>query len=127
MNIIVWAIQLLLAAMFAMAGYGKISNSKEQHIADRHIKPNNSVVPIRILGVLEWLGCIGITVPWFTGISPVLTPVSAVGFCLIMIAGIVNHTLRKEYNMLPLLAAIFMLSAFVAYARFTQLNGASGR
>lgn len=111
----------MLAAIFILPGYGKISSSKEQHIADGHIKPGQSVVPIRILGVLEWLGCIGIIVPWLTDILPVLTPIAALGFSLIMLAGLVNHTIKKEYKMLPMLAAIFFLSALVAYFRFRQL------
>lgn len=121
MNILLWVIQFLLALIFAMAGYGKISNTKQQHIADRHINAGDSVVPIRILGVLEWLGCIGIIVPWLTGIFPILTPVSALCFCLIMIAGLVNHAMRREYKMLPLLALILILSAVVAFHRYKQI------
>ncbi len=121
MNTALWVIQSFLAAIFIMAGFGKISSSKEQHIASRHIKPGASVVPIRALGVLEWLGCIGIIVPWLTGIAPVLTPVAAAGFCLVMVAGIVVHIVKKEYKMLPMLAVIFVLAAVVAYCRFGQL------
>lgn len=77
MNIVLWIMQIILAAVFAMAGYGKISNTKQQHIADGHIKPEASVIPIRILGVLEWLGCIGIIVPWLTNFFSVLTPIAA--------------------------------------------------
>ena len=122
MNTALWIIQALLAAFFIMPGFGKINNSKEQHIADGHIKPEASVVPIRILGILEWLGCIGIIVPWLTGILPVLTPVSAVCFCLIMAAGLINHTIKKEYKMLPLLIGVLVLAAVVAYFRFGQLH-----
>lgn len=122
MNATLWVMQGLIAAIFIMPGYGKISGSKQQHIADGHIKPGASVIPIRILGVLEWLGCIGIIVPWLTGVAPVLTPAAATGFCLIMTAGIVNHALKKEYKMLPLLAAILVLAAVVAYYRFNQLT-----
>ncbi len=121
MNAVLWIMQFLLAGMFAMAGYGKISNSVQQHIADGHIKPGASIVPIRILGILEWLGCIGIIVPGLTGIAPVLTPVAALGFCLVMIAGIVNHALKGEYKMLPLLSVILLLAATVAYFRFKLL------
>jgi uncharacterized membrane protein YphA (DoxX/SURF4 family) len=122
MNAVLWVMQGLLAAMFVMSGFGKISNTKEQHIADRHIKPGSSVIPIRILGVLEWLGCIGIIVPLLTGIMPLLTPVSAVCFGLIMIAALINHVLRKEYKMLPLLTTILLLAAIVAYFRFSELT-----
>jgi uncharacterized membrane protein YphA (DoxX/SURF4 family) len=122
MNVTLWTMQSLLAVMFAMAGYGKISNTKQQHIADGHIKTEASVIPIRILGVLEWLGCIGIIVPWLTNIFPMLTPIAACCFCLIMAAGIVVHTQKKEYKMLPLLTAILTISFVVAYFRFKQLN-----
>lgn len=121
MNTLLWVLQGLLAAIFILPGWGKISSSKEQHIADGHIKPGASLIPIRILGVLEWLGCTGITVPWLTGIMPVLTPIAATGFCLIMAAGIINHTMGKEYKMLPMLTAVFILAAVVAYFRFKQL------
>jgi|SRR5579871_1388640 len=118
MNIILWVIQGLLSAFFIMPGYGKITGSKEQHVADGHLKPNNSIIPIRILGVLELLGCIGIIVPWLTGILPILTPITAVCFCLIMLAGMFVHTKKKEFNMLPMLIAVFALSATVVYYRF---------
>ncbi len=122
MNIALWIIQSLLAVMFFMAGYGKITGTKQQHITDGHIKPEASVIPIRILGVLEWLGCIGIIVPWLTNIFSVLTPIAAGCFCLIMVAGIFVHTQKKEYKMLPLLTAIFIFSFVVAFVRFKQLN-----
>ncbi|MEJ7658488.1 MAG: DoxX family protein [Hymenobacter sp.] len=121
MNTALWFMQGLLAAFFIMPGFGKISNSKRKHIEDKHIGPEASVIPIRLPGILEWLGCIGIIVPWLTGILPVLTPAAAIGFCLIMAAGIVNHTRKKEYKMLPMLITVLVVAAFVAYYRLSQL------
>ena|SRR6218665_196021 len=122
MNTILWIGQCVLCAVFAMAGWGKISSSKQQHIADGHIQSDASVIPIRILGVLEWLGCIGIIVPSFTGIFPVLTPIAAICFALIMASGLIIHTRRKEYKMLPLLTFILIISVAVAYFRIKQLS-----
>lgn len=121
MNIILWIVQGLLSVFFIMAGYGKITGSKAQHVADGHLKPNNSIMPIRVLGVLELLGCIGIIVPWLSGIAPILTPMAAASFCLIMVAGMFVHITKKEYNMLPMLMIVFILSAVVAYFRFDEL------
>lgn len=120
MDTILWVIQAILALLFIIPAFSKIINSKQQHIADGHIKAGASIVPIRILGVLEGLGCIGITVPWLTGIVPILTPIAALCFCLVMMAGLVIHTLKKEYKMLPLLTIILVLAATVAYWRFRQ-------
>ena len=121
MNIFLWFVQVLLAAFFVLPGWGKISNSRQQHLADGHIKPGASLVPIRILGLLEWLGCFGIILPWLTGILPVLTPIAAACFCIIMLAGMVIHLGKKEYKMLFLLIPVFVLAGVVAYFRFRQL------
>ncbi|RAJ74958.1 DoxX-like protein [Chitinophaga dinghuensis] len=121
MNTILWIIQGLLSAFFILPGYGKITGSKEKHVNDGHLKPNDSIVPIRILGMLELLGCVGIIIPWLLGIAPILTPITATGFCLIMLAGIVVHTRKKEYKMFPMLMIVFILSAVVAYFRFAAL------
>ncbi|MCW3082995.1 MAG: DoxX family protein [Bacteroidetes bacterium] len=118
MNPALWLIQGLLAAFFLIPGIGKVSSSKQKHINDNHIKPGAPVIPVRILGILELLGCVGIIVPWLTGIVPILTPITAVCFCLIMVAGIIVHTQKKEYKMLPMLVTVFMLAFVVAYYRF---------
>ena len=121
MNTVVWVLQVVLAAFFVLPGFGKISGSREKHIADKHIKPGGNLLPIRILGVLELLGCFGIIVPWFTGIAPLLTPVTATGYFLIMLAGMINHTIKKEYKMLPMLLIVGVMAAIVAYCRFAVL------
>lgn len=120
MNTFIWVLQVALAVFFIMPGVGKITGSRESHIADGHIKTDGNLVPIRILGILELLGCLGIIFPWLTGIAPILTPIAAVGFCLIMVAGIINHTIKKEYKMLPMLTAVLIVASLVAYYRFYQ-------
>jgi uncharacterized membrane protein YphA (DoxX/SURF4 family) len=121
MNTLVLIIQGLLALFFIMPGYGKISGSKVSHVANGHLKATSSIIPIRILGILELLGCIGIILPWILGIVPVLTPIAAVCFCIIMLAGMIIHTVKKEYKMLPMLVVVFVLSVLVAYYRFINL------
>ena len=122
MNTSLWVLQVILAAFFIMPGVGKISGSRESHIADGHIKPDGNLLPIRILGVLELLGCVGIILPWLTGVAPILTPAAAVGYSLIMIAGIINHTIKKEYKMLPMLTTILIMASSVAYYRFASIS-----
>jgi hypothetical protein len=114
--------QGLLALFFVMPGITKVSGSKQKHVEDGHLQSDNSIIPIRILGIFELLGCLGILVPWLTGVAPVLTPVTAVCFCVIMIAGVAVHSRKKEYKMLPMLIVVFALSAAVAYFRFASLT-----
>ena len=122
MNTIIWILQVVLASFFIMPGVGKISGSRESHITDGHIKPDGNLMYIRVLGILELLGCVGIIVPWLIGIMPILTPITAVGFCLILVAGIINHAIKREYRMLPMLTAVLVVASLVAYYRFAHIN-----
>lgn len=118
MNTILWIIQGLLSLFFIMPGYGKITGSKNTHVENGHLKPDSSIIPIRILSFLELLGWFGIIFPWLFGILPILIPMAATGFCLTMLAGIFVHIQKKEYEMLPMLIIVFILSAIVAYFRY---------
>ena len=120
MNTELWIIQGLLSAFFIMPGIGKVSSSKQKHFEDGHLKSSDSIMSIRILGILELLGCIGIIVPWLTGIVPLLTPITAVCFCLVMVAGMILHSKKKDYKMLPMLVVVFAFSVLVAYYRFVS-------
>ncbi len=120
MNTALWVIQGLLAAVFLMTGYGKLSSSKKEHIDNGHLKPGDPVAPIRILGILELFGCLGIILPWLTGIAPVLTPVTAVCFCVVMTGALVVHARKKEYKFLPMPVIVIALAAMVAYFRFSS-------
>jgi uncharacterized membrane protein YphA (DoxX/SURF4 family) len=118
LNAALWIVQCLLAALFAMAGYGKLTQTIAQHVADGHLKPGDPVWPLRVLGVLELLGCVGILAPWFVGIAPILTPVAAVCFGLLMAGAFVVHARRREFRFLPLPMLVMAMAAFVAFHRF---------
>jgi len=122
MNIALWILQALLAAFFLMPGIGKLSKSKAQHVSEGHLQAHQSLVPIRILGILELAGCIGIILPWWTGICPILTPITALCFGGIMISGLLLHSRRKEYKMILMLLVVGIIAGIVAYFRFRALG-----
>jgi uncharacterized membrane protein YphA (DoxX/SURF4 family) len=119
MNTALWIIQGLLAAMFASAGTTKLTQSKEKLGKQFPWANDFSMSTIRIIGLSELLGAIGLIVPWLTGIIPVLTPIAAVGFCIIMVlATNMAHLNKKEYKEMAMNIVLFLLAAFVAYGRF---------
>ena len=77
---IMWAIQIFLAVAFGAAGTMKLVRSKAQLAANPHMGWVHSVPEdrIKLLGVAEVLGAIGLVVPMATGIAPILTRVAAV-------------------------------------------------
>jgi uncharacterized membrane protein len=119
MNTMLWIIQGLLAAMFLMAGFSKTFKTKEKLEKQFPWVIDFGLTTIRLIGLSELLGAVGLLVPWLTGILPILTPVSAIGICLIMVlATNLVHLKKKEYQGMATNIVIFLLSAFVAYGRF---------
>ena len=119
MNTILWIIQGLLAAMLAMAGIMKSTQPKEKLSKQLPWVSDFQTGTVRFIGFCEMLAAIGLIVPWLTGIVPVLTPVSALGVCIIMALAVTTvHLKKKEYKEISLNTILFLMAAFVAYGRF---------
>jgi putative oxidoreductase len=119
MNTALWIIQGLLAAMFAMAGTTKMTQSKIKLEKQFPWVNDFSLSTVRFIGVSELVGAIGLILPWLTRVAPVLTPVSALGFCSIMVlATNMVHLKKGEYKGITTNVILFLLAAFVAYGRF---------
>lgn len=123
MNLLLWIMQILLAALFGMAGSMKASSSKEV-IKKRGGKrmawvDSLSEGNVKIIGVLEILAAIGLILPLATGILPWLTPLAAVGLGLTMIGAIILHVQRGDgMSSVMTNVVLLALSGFVAYGRF---------
>lgn len=119
-NNLIWAFQILLALLFAMAAYMKLALPKEKMIEQKKLPPDGNPIPIRVLGFLELLGIIGIILPQFTGIAPILTPITAVCFAVVMIGAFAVHINKQEYKTLPMIIVAFILSVIVAWFRLSN-------
>lgn len=113
MNIALWSIQVLLAALFAFAGGMKLITPIEE-------MTKQIAMPgwfLRFIGGAELLGAIGLVFPWLLGIYPALTPLAAAGLTIIMIGAIVVTLLTGDVvtALMPLVTGLLL--AFVAYGR----------
>lgn len=126
MNIALWIIQGLLAVIFLMAGFMKVSKSKDEvketggermawveDVSDSNLK---------LIGVLEILAGIGLILPQLTGILPILTPLAAVGLILTMIGAMTLHIKRGDgAQAIVMNLVLLLMAAFVAYGRFVLI------
>ncbi len=118
MNTFLWVLQVVLALFFLMPAGMKLLSSKQKLIEKGMVKDGESDIPSRLIGTMELLGSIGLILPMWLNILPILTPIAAIGFCIIMIGAFAVHFGRKEYKQLALPVLIFILSAIVAWYRF---------
>lgn len=118
MNIVLWIVQGLLAVAFLLSGGMKVVAPVE------NLKKNmpwavNILVWIRLLGIAEILGAIGIILPELTHILPWLTIAAAVGLAIVGISAAIFHGVRKEYNTIAPTVILFLLALFVIIGRLT--------
>ena len=123
MNIALWICQGLLAVVFAFSGGCKISMSKQWLVEHGQTGVVFFPLPaIRAIATLELLGVLGIILPWATGIAPILTPLAAGGFALLMVGAAISHAKLREPRNVMTNAFIFAVAVFVVYGRFDAVG-----
>jgi DoxX-like family len=119
MNLALWIIAIVLAVAFAGSGLLNLVRSKEQLVASGFGWAEDfSTSTIRLIGVAEVLGAIGLILPATVHIAPILVPVAAVGLALVMAGAAVVHGRRKEAPMVAINAVLLALAVVVAWGRF---------
>jgi uncharacterized membrane protein YphA (DoxX/SURF4 family) len=109
-----WTAQVLLAALFLMAGSAKLMMPIEA------MQQGPVAFPgwfLRFLGVAEVAGAFGLILPGLFRIRPVLTPVAASCLIVIMIGAVTLSLIEGGVPMaiLPFVAGVLL--TFVAYGR----------
>ena len=118
MNIALWVVQVVLAVAFLGAGFLKATKPKDVLVERMAWVQDFSATTVKMIGVVEVLGAIGLVLPWATGIAPVLTPLAALGLAITMALAAVVHVRRKEMQVIPVNIVLMALALFVAVGRF---------
>jgi len=115
MRIVLWILQVLLAAMFVWHGLLFAAPPAEMAaMMDQFIAPGLRI----FIGVAELLAAAGLILPGVTRILPWLTPLAAAGLMIVMGSATVLHALRGEIGNAIFAAVLFVLVTVVAYLRW---------
>jgi hypothetical protein len=118
-NIALWIVQGLLAAVFGGSGVVKTTRDRKRLLDDGISWVEDfSAGSVKAIGVLEVLAAVGLVLPAATGIAPVLTPLAAAGIGVLMAGAAVVHFRRGELAFIGVIAVLFVAAAFVAWGRF---------
>jgi uncharacterized membrane protein YphA (DoxX/SURF4 family) len=117
-NITLWIITGVLAAMFLLAGVMKIAMPKEKLLGTMVWAKTWPEPRLKALGAVEVLGAIGLILPRALSIAPVLTPIAAVGCAIVMFGATIVHARMKDYPGIAMPGALLILAIVVAAGRF---------
>ena len=118
LNVVLWIVQGLLAALFLLAGSTKLILPLDVLMSMG--SPNQVALPswfIRFIGVAEGLGAIGLILPRFLRIRPQLTLLAAIGLVIIMIGATSLTWFADGLAPASFPMVVGLLAGFVAYSR----------
>ncbi|MEN3359261.1 MAG: hypothetical protein V7637_3243 [Mycobacteriales bacterium] len=119
MNAFTWVLQIVLALVFSGAALLKLTRSREQLV--RSGLPwveDFSDRTVKLIGSVEVLAALGLILPAWTGIAPVLTPVAATGLAVVMVLAATVHGRRREYQGVVVNVLLLAMAIVVAWSRF---------
>ena len=125
MNIGLWILQVCLSLLFITFGYMKLVKSKDElkGIDTLHYVDDFSERNLKLIGILEVLGAIGLVLPQLTGILPWLVTLSSFGLVLTMLVAMIVHLRRGDGLKSVMINIILLLmSSFITYGRFDLIS-----
>jgi uncharacterized membrane protein YphA (DoxX/SURF4 family) len=120
MDTVITVIQVVLGLLLTVGGLLKLTLPYAKYTNMPGVAWSKDFKPehIRLIGVLEVSGGVGLIVPLFLHSLTMLTPLAAVGIALYMSGAMATHLRRSEYaHMVGILMFFLGPALFVAYGK----------
>jgi hypothetical protein len=120
MNIALWIAAGLLAGVALAGGITKTFLPKEKLAAHEGGRwtGDASVGFVKTLGILELLAAVGLILPAVLDIAPVVVPVTAVCWVVLMVGAMITHGRYGQFKLVMLNSVYLALAAYIALGRF---------
>lgn len=120
LNAVLWAAQIFLALVFFVTGAGKLFLPIEKLYELIPWTKDFMSMPVRLIGLSEIFGSIGLILPSFLRIKPRLTAWAAAGIAVVMLLAIIFNISIGETSVIGINIVLFLIAVFVAWGRFKK-------
>lgn len=120
MNVTLWVAAGMLAVVALAGGISKTFIPKDTlaaHDGGRWTA-DASVGLVKALGIVELFAAAGLLLPAVAGIAPVMVPVTAVCWALLMVGAMITHGRLGQFTLVGVNAFYLALAMFIAVGRF---------
>ncbi len=117
LNIGLWIAQVLVAVVFCFAGFTKLTTPIPDLSKMMAWTGELPEMFVRIIGIIDLAGGLGILLPSLTRIMPRLTVIAAMAATVLQVLAIAFHVSRGEAALTPLNFILLALILFVLWGR----------
>ena len=121
LNTSLWIVQGFVAAVVALAGGVKLIVPREPLASKMHWAASWPRWRIKLLGLAEVTGAVGLLVPQATGMLPFLTPMAAACLAALMAGAVSTHVRLGEAPAAPAILGAFCIG--IAAGRLLLAHG----
>lgn len=119
-NTLVWIAQGFLSVAFLITGVMKLTLTWESLAAIMTWPGKMPLEFVRLIGLAEVLGSLGLVLPMLTGMRPILTSYAAFGLMALMIGALGYHLMLFQGAMLLPSLILGSLAAYVGVRRMPE-------
>jgi len=117
LKISLWVAQFLGAGLFIMSGFMKFFTPIPELAQMMPWAGEYSETFVRFIGIVDMVGGMGLLLPSLTRIMPRLTVIAAACCVLLQVLAIGFHSMRGEFEVLPLNVVYIGLAIFILWGR----------
>lgn len=121
LNILTWILQILVASVFFLVGYLKLTQPIETLATNISWSADVPSILVRLLGIIELIGATGLLFPSLLRINPHYAYCAAWSLCFVMLLAMLFHLFRLEFMEISITILLFSLLYFIGWARHKQV------
>ena len=118
MNIVLWILQAIGTLAFLMTGTSKLLLPREKLRERVGWVADLPPVQVKLIGLAEFFGALGLVLPQLLGIFPILGAVAAAALFVLMLGAVASHLARGEAAKSAPALILALLVALIAIGRF---------
>jgi hypothetical protein len=130
MNKLLWSFHIILTLAMALFGLQKVFLPIPDLVAQGMLWIEDfPAYQVRGIGALEFLGALGLNLPYLLKVLPKqLVPLAAGGLAVTMVGAIVTHVTRQDpAASIVITSLLFAMSATLAVKRFGEIRGTTSK
>jgi len=123
MLVFLWVAEIVLALLYFGLGVMRLVQPYSRLVRVLRWPADFPAWGVKLIGMAEILGALGLLLPAATDVAPILTPIAACALALMMAGAVAVHIRRRERQRIALPAILLAVNVFVAIGRFGPYPG----